>query len=431
MKNIKNTPVEELQAKIVREQLAISSLDQSNPTHMKALLGAIKERNVLIKQITGSKAENTLLSILKSSKDAYKFFIQLNESQYTDKLLQFYLYCRLQEDNAVIRNAPVKENKEDVKVGKSLDDKITFTFSCATAEDDRLNYMDKDIGIPLALKSSFKITLKLNDSLKLLEKLDTHISSLGAQRVKEALSDIITTYYKAALASFIQQHNLGYYSLNSTLATAQASICEALANAFSPYGIEVSDFLIKNIAIPADIQNKVENLSFALRQNRAEMEAEAELARMSLKNYEEKLAIQQKFPDTEHSLTEYEKDLALKRYMTKVGRNQEETVDRSIKIKKQELRADSVIEKQRDVRPSDPKKKSHFMALFFGTLIPLLVIVISIMASEQVGAGLVMLGFIFLIYGPIAAFNTHRFKKAPQAAPKAAIPQSQATEGDK
>jgi hypothetical protein len=42
-----------------------------------------------------------------------------------------------------------------------------------------------------------------------------------------------------------------------------------------------------------------------------------------------------------------------------------------------------------------------------------------------------MLGVIFLIYGPVAAFNTHRFKKLPKAAPAASTPKTQATEGDK
>ena len=406
MKSIRHMTEEELRDKLVREEVSVSELDLSKVVQRKALLAAVKERNALLKKIKCDNAEQILIFIFESGEENYKLFVQLERSQYTEKLLQFYFAKRVEEDSSVKGvELPYK-----FQASRSLDEKNTFTYSYVTVTDDQLNYMDKDVGVPLSLKSSIKATLRLSDAMKLLDKMDTSVAYLGIQKIKGELFDVLTSQYKASLGAFLAEKGFGFYSLGGALGEAQEYIKRDMAEKFAEYGIAVSEFVIRKIAIPEDVQSRVEDLAFTIRQERAEMEAEAELARISLKNYEEKLAIESKYPDAEHSLTEHEKDLALKRYLRKSGLYSEETVDRAIALGQHEERADKVINKQVDVRPFEPKKSS-FKAGYFALLaLCLFIVFIALISAESFATPLVMLGIVIFIFGIVGALNFDKLK---------------------
>ena len=158
------------------------------------------------------------------------------------------------------------------------------------------------------------------------------------------------------------------------------------------------------------MQYKIEDLAFQIRQKRADIEADAEFARVSLKNYEEKLSIEEKYPDAEHTLTEYEKDLALKRYLVKTGNVKEEKVDRSIKINKGKIVDVAPVEKVEDVTDElEPPRNSFRTGFIIFSVLALLISVI-VMAAGSLGAGLIVLGISILVFGLIAAFNHDKFK---------------------
>jgi hypothetical protein len=252
------------------------------------------------------------------------------------------------------------------------------------------------------------LTLKLENAVAFIDKLDTHVAQLGKEKIKSVLLDIIANHYKSYLNSYITNNQLGYYTLCTSLNAVEEGFVAEATKIFEPYGITVSDFVIKKIAIPKDIQHKLENQAFKIRQRRADVEADAELAKISLESYEAKLAVHSKYPDAEVTLTEYEKDLALKRYLVKVGKDTEESVDRSIKITQKAPKADAFIEKPEDIIPDIPTKPNTFRTAFC-VLAAIAFIISMIILAAETGAGLIVLGIFVFIFGIIAAFNVDKF----------------------
>ena len=66
--------------------------------------------------------------------------------------------------------------------GKSLDGSITLNCSYTTPDGEELFYFDGDLKIPIGLKSSYKLSIKLIDAIKFINMLDTHITLLGKNR---------------------------------------------------------------------------------------------------------------------------------------------------------------------------------------------------------------------------------------------------------
>ena len=157
------------------------------------------------------------------------------------------------------------------------------------------------------------------------------------------------------------------------------------------YGLFVNDFKLGSLVIPKDIQYKIEDQAFSIRQRKADVQAEAEMANISLENYAAKLALQQKYPDADHSLTEFEKDLALKRYLIKNNRLKTEELDRGIDIDRENLIVDDALAKKRDIVPEIAPKSSGIggklaVAIILGAILTIVGFTMS-----------VILGILFLI----------------------------------
>jgi hypothetical protein len=257
--------------------------------------------------------------------------------------------------------------------------------------------------------------MKLVDAIKLIDKLDTHITILGENKIDAVINDIISNQYKAFLYNYINQKKVGYYTLCTSLDEIQSGIIEKLNETFSAYGITVIDFIVKKIAIPKDIQNKVEDLSFEIRQRRADVEANAEFAKLSLENYETKLSIQNKFPNSEHSLTEYEKDLALKRYLIKTGKLEETEIDHSISLQQKLDKTDAKLKKVDDFEPEEQPEptKMSFAAKMTLWLIACAIFTIIMFSEVGTTAGFIFAAIFATITGIAVRIHNNNIANAP------------------
>lgn len=401
--NIERTPADVLARDLIQEREDINSLNLARANHREAFLLALTERPNLLTKVKDCNAEHFFKFAVEKN---YQYFIYIPREQYTDEIAQLYIAKRLDEAAA----ARVKTDVKNVSftVQKSLDNKIVFNYGYVTPEDEELYYIDCELQVPTSIKSSIRVTLKLENAIALIDKLDTHITQLGERKIKAAIDNIVGSCYKAYLNAYINEKKVGYYSLCTSFEDLQNGFVKKLNEAFKPYGIVASDFVIKKIVIPKDIQYKIEDQAFQIRQRRAEIEADNEFAKKSLENYEAKLLIQEKYPNTEHSLTEYEKDLALKRYLIKTGREAEENLDHTISIKQKVEIGDNKIEKVEDIIPEIAPKENSFRHHFIvGAVLSAIISVIVMFAN--VGAGFIMLACAAVIFGLIAGYNLPKF----------------------
>ena len=385
--------METIVAELVNGELDINELDLHKPVQREAFDAAIEERPVLLTSVRPEYSEHFLTHAIKLRP---RYFVYLNRDQYTGALAQEYIASRF--DELALTESGYDRNSS-LAIQKSLDDKLVFNYSHATAEGEELYYMDHELGVPTSIKSSYKISLKLVDGIALIDKLDTHITQLGAVTIKSTVVDLINNGYREFLSSYITENKVGYYTLSTSYEALRRGFIEKMGAALREYGFAVSDFAINQLAIPKDIQFKLEDQAFQLRQRRAEVEADAEFAKISLDSYEAKLAVQQKYPDADHSLTEYEKDLALKRYLVKINRVTEEEIDRSIKLGRKAVETDSEIRKKVDEVVDIPEKKSNFSRNLgiFAAIAAFISIIV--MATQAMAAGLIMLAITAVIVG--------------------------------
>ena len=398
--NLDNVAVETLVPELINETEDINRLNVMKQNQRDAFLKAIATRPKLLEKVKGLSANQLLTVAIKKD---YRNFTYLKREQYTEELAQIFLSKRL--------NEYVNEDKSShLTFEKSMDNKLVFIYSYVSQEGDELYYLDKELQVPASIRSSLKMSFKLTDALALIDKMDTHITQLGQSKICSTLTDIISSNYRAILNEYIVKNDIGYYTLCSSLTEVEEYLKEKMNKAFESYGIVLNEMIIKKLAIPKDIQFKLEDQAFQIRKKRAEIDADTEFSKKSLEAYAEKLEIQEKYPNATHSLTEYEKDLALKRYLIKMGQTKEEEIDHSIKIKQKIATQDDAISQREDIIPEVPQKKNVFKITYIVMLLVSLIVSFSCFAAGT-GTGLILLAVTVLIFGLIAAFKHDKFKQ--------------------
>lgn len=398
--NIEKMSLEELIPALHDEKININDLSFEKALHRDAFLGVLKQRPSLIKKLSSKNVDFLKLAITNN----HEYFIYLSPEQYNNQLAQVFLYNRLTDDKQT-ENENARVGIE-FNVGKSLDSSVVLNCTYATPSGEELFFHDSELQVPIGLKSSYKLTLKLVDAVALIEKMDTHITMLGKKKIESTIEDIVANLYKTHLSSYIKEQAKGYYALTTSYSEIEDGFIPKATKALRDYGLSVSSFVIKAIAIPKDIQYKIEDQAFEIRRRLADAEADSTLSKKSLEDYEAKLAIQHKYPDAPATLTEYEKDLALRRYMIRTGKNQTDEIDHSIYIKKAEGTTDAEISKKEDIVPE--VTPSNFKRNFFIWL-SIAAVFTLIMLMTATTAGIVFL-FVFALIFVITGFcNLDKF----------------------
>lgn len=397
-RKLDDKPIELIVPELVQGILDVNELKLTKANQRAAFLQALEERPALLTKVNKDNEEQFFTVAINKNPE---YFVHLKREQYTNDLAQIYLFDRLSRSAS-------KKSSQTILVRKSLDSKVVFMLSYLSTEADELYYLDRELQVPVSLRSSVVLTLKLDDAVALIDKLDTHITQLGEEKIKGVISDLVANHYKSYLNSYINEKQIGYYTLCTSLNDLQNGFTSYISETFKPFGLSVSDFVVKNIAIPKDIQHRLEDQAFKIRQRRSDVEADSEFAKLSLESYEAKLAVHTKYPNAEVTLTEYEKDLALKRYLIKTGRDAEEVVDRTIDIDHNTLHADSTVSKDEDIVPDIPVEASSFKHNFI--LFAVLTLLFSVvMIAINTVTGFIILILAFLAFALVGLSNSEKF----------------------
>lgn len=422
-----------LSKNLVNEKLNANKLDINNYKQRKAFLQAIEQRPRLLNSLDAENREEFLMLAIKED---YRYFTYLDKQYYTEELASEYLYSRLLEGSKDMFKDKQKHNYlkgfasildgngeglYDSFVGqvgdnfryviqKSYENKVLLSFNYATVDGDEVFYVDRELEVPTSLKSHFKVSFQMVDTLKFLEKMNVNVAQLGVEKIYNTFTDLICGNYKTFLHQYIDEHNAGFYTLTSTTPQIQEWIKARFEEKFTEYGVELTDFIIKSINVPREVVYKIEDQALDTILARHKMEADTVLQRQSLANYIEKLEALKAYPDAYPEQTEYEKDLALDRELKRNGKYQDKLVDRNIGLAKMEERVDSDVAQVKDVLPK--RRWLTLAKVLYHTAFWICVIVaLSMFAVDQTGGiTMVALGGVFLLFGLVAFFAYDKFK---------------------
>ncbi len=422
-----------LSKNLVNEKLNANKLDINNYKQRKAFLQAIEQRPRLLNSLDAENREEFLMLAIKED---YRYFTYLDKQYYTEELASEYLYSRLLEGSKDMFKDKQKHNYlkgfasildgngeglYDSFVGqvgdnfryviqKSYENKVLLSFNYATVDGDEVFYVDRELEVPTSLKSHFKVSFQMVDTLKFLEKMNVNVAQLGVEKIYNTFTDLICGNYKTFLHQYIDEHNAGFYTLTSTTPQIQEWIKARFEEKFTEYGVELTDFIIKSINVPREVVYKIEDQALDTLLARHKMEADTVLQRQSLANYIEKLEALKAYPDAYPEQTEYEKDLALDRELKRSGKYQDKLVDRNIGLAKMEERVDSDVAQVKDVLPK--RRWLTLAKVLYHTAFWICVIVALSMFAVDATGGITMvaLGGVFLLFGLVAFFAYDKFK---------------------
>ena len=254
---------EELVAELINGTLDVNLLSLDKIKHREAFILALENRPSILSKVSRDNA-NTLLPFAVKINPEY--FVQLKREQYTDDMAQAYVYMLLSGD---------LDGKCDectsVITEKSLTGKSILKYSYTTSKEEELYFFDKELGVPISLRSTIALTVKLENAIALINKLDTHIAKLNGIKIKEVIAGTVANKYRAYLGKYVKDSGIGYYTLCTSLSDLQIGFKGIIERTLEEYGLSVSELIIKSITIPPDIQAKLEDRALSLVMEKSEV----------------------------------------------------------------------------------------------------------------------------------------------------------------
>ena len=126
----------------------------------------------------------------------------------------------------------------------------TEQMSIKWGTDSKVQYIDPQYGFPLAIGASGEMSLRAEDSRKLLLKLVGTEKYLGQQQLVSYFRGFLMTRVKTYIAQVIKANAINIFEIDENLAAFSENIHKLLIPDFESYGIALERFFVTNIVKP-------------------------------------------------------------------------------------------------------------------------------------------------------------------------------------
>ena len=126
----------------------------------------------------------------------------------------------------------------------------TEQMSIKWGTDSKVQYVDPHYGFPLAIGASGEMSLRVEDSRKLLLKLVGTENSLGQQKLVSFFRAFLMMHVKTYIAQVIKEKAISIFELDENLSSFSENIHRLLIPDFADYGISLERFFVTNIIKP-------------------------------------------------------------------------------------------------------------------------------------------------------------------------------------
>ena len=116
--------------------------------------------------------------------------------------------------------------------------------------DSKVQYIDPQYGFPLAIGASGEMSLRAEDSRKLLLKLVGTENYLGQQKLISFFRAFLMTRVKTYIAQVIKSNAISIFEIDENLAAFSENLHKLLIPDFADYGISLERFFVTNIVKP-------------------------------------------------------------------------------------------------------------------------------------------------------------------------------------
>ena len=126
----------------------------------------------------------------------------------------------------------------------------TEQMSIKWGTDSKVQYVEPKYGFPISIGASGEMSLKAEDSRKLLLKLVGTENFLGQQKLVSYFRAFLMTRVKAYIAQVIRINKISIFEIDEHLATFSDAIRDLLIPDFADYGLDLRRFFVTNILKP-------------------------------------------------------------------------------------------------------------------------------------------------------------------------------------
>lgn len=126
----------------------------------------------------------------------------------------------------------------------------TEQMSIKWGTDSKVQYIDPQYGFPIAIGASGEMSLRAEDSRKLLLKLVGTENFLGQQKLVSFFRAFLMTRVKTYIAQVIKANAINIFEIDENLTAFSENIHKLLIPDFADYGISLERFFVTNIVKP-------------------------------------------------------------------------------------------------------------------------------------------------------------------------------------
>lgn len=406
------TSANETYNQLLNGKKALKNIDSSNPLEKSGFLQFVKSYPSTLRGLSiDNPKEKELIRL--SVESNYSNFTYLTKNQYFEEIAKLYV-SKLMAATQSTLTASNPDSSEKVWLQTSFDERPVVSFSYTTHEGEQIYYFDNELKIPSSLISKLFISLKIVDALAFIKGLDISVRAINCKTAVQTLKNIVIGEYRNTMSAFLDDENTGYYKLCSNVGKLSDELTDAFNKKLEPLGVVTRKVSIVSVKIPDNTRILLENQYFSLRKENDRRENDLNFEREALKFYEQKAEIHSKHPDYEETLTEAEKDFALRRYLIKTDNEPKTELIERETLKSRDV-DQSITEvkkiKEKPVMPVEPEVVKGGLTAFivFGVL---LIVGSCLTMIASVGGGLIALGASVLILGTVAIFKKNVFRKS-------------------
>ena len=126
----------------------------------------------------------------------------------------------------------------------------TEQMSIKWGTDSRVQYVEPNYGFPISIGASGEMSLRVEDSRKLLVKLVGTEKDLGQQKLIGFFRAFLMTRVKTYLAQVIKANAINIFEIDEYLTSFSENIHKLLIPDFADYGVSLERFFVTNISKP-------------------------------------------------------------------------------------------------------------------------------------------------------------------------------------
>ena len=116
--------------------------------------------------------------------------------------------------------------------------------------DSKVQYVEPTYGFPISIGASGEMSLRAEDSRKLLLKLVGTESVLGQQKLVSFFRSFLMTRVKTYIAQVIKVKSINIFEIDENLTTFSNEIKTLLVSDFAEYGVALEQFFVTTIVKP-------------------------------------------------------------------------------------------------------------------------------------------------------------------------------------